>query len=381
MEIRRARRTQTAPMPEVWPAAIEEKVEEETSSATWRLRIRMDDRPGMLARIAIRMADLECNILGLSVLPVPGGVLDEIVLRPATGLPRRLLADAIRDEGCECTAIIDADVHELVDPSSSTLLAARRAIDDPARLADVLKDVLGADVVTLVPAAEANPARTESGHRAVFELGTGSALVARRQWAPFVQLELTRAEALVSLLTAAARNIAGPVVLDRPDGAAIVLRKGVPGDADAVAELHRRCSMATLFRRYQTGVRTMPRRRLHRLLVPPRGTSVLAVFGREVIGLGQLIPLMSGGAEVSLLVEDAWQRQGIGTALLARLAVLAEAQGFTELSAESLVGDDVLPRTAARAGLRTERDSECGSERGSERGKEDGAKLRLFLPG
>jgi GNAT superfamily N-acetyltransferase len=328
----------------------------------------MHDHPGTLARIAIRLADLECNILGLSVLPVPGGVLDEIVLRPATGLPRRHLADAIRAEGCECTAIIDADVHELVDPSSSTLLAARRAIDDPARLADVLKDVLGADVVTLVPAAEANPARTESGHRAVFELGGDSALVARRQWAPFVQLELTRAEALVTLLSAAARNLAGPVVLDRPDGAAIVLRKGLPGDADAVSELHRRCSMATLFRRYHTGVRTMPRRRLHRLLVPPRGTSVLAVFGREVIGLGQLIPLMSGGAEISLLVEDDWQRQGIGTALLARLAVLAEAQGITELTADSLAGDDVLPRTAARAGLRTERAAD------------DGAKLRLFLP-
>jgi GNAT superfamily N-acetyltransferase len=343
-------------------------VEEPAAPSAWRVRVRMHDHPGTLARIAIRLADLECNILGLSVLPVPGGVLDEIVVRPATGLPRRHLADAIRAEGCECTAIIDADVHELVDPSSSTLLAARRAIDDPARLADVLKDVLAADVVTLVPTAEANPARTESGHRAVFALADGSALVARRQWAPFVQLELTRAEALVTLLAAAARNVAGPVVLDRPDGAAIVLRKGVPGDADAVAELHRRCSMATLFQRYHTGVRTVPRRRLHRLLVPPRGTSLLAVFGREVIGLGQLIPLLSGGAEISLLVEDDWQRQGIGTAMLARLAELAEAQGITELSANCLEGDDSIPRTAARAGLRTERSIE------------DGAKLRLFLP-
>ena len=343
-------------------------VEEPAAPSAWRVRIRMHDHPGTLARIAIRLADLECNILGLSVLPVPGGVLDEIVLRPATGLPRRHLVDAIRAEGCECTAIIDADVHELVDPSASTLLAARRAVDDPARLAEVLKDVLAADVVTFVPAAEANPARTESGHRAVFALADGSALVARRQWAPFVQLELTRAETLLSLLAAAARNAAGPVVLDRPDGAAIVLRKGVPGDADAVAELHRRCSMATLFRRYHTGVRTVPRRRLHRLLVPPRGTSVLAVFGREVIGLAQLIPMNSGGAEISLLVEDDWQRQGIGTALLARLAVLAEAQGITELSADCLTGDDILPRTAARAGLRTER------------GIEDGARLRMFLP-
>lgn len=340
----------------------------EDAPSAWRVRIRMHDHPGTLARIAIRLADLECNILGLTVLPVPGGVLDEIVLRPASGLPRQLLADVIRDEGCECTAIADADVHELVDPASATLLAARRAIDDPARMPDVLKEALAADVVTRVPAAEANPGRTESGHRAVFEVGGGAALVARRRWAPFVQLELTRAEALVALVAAAARNIPGPVVVDRPDGAAIVLRRGVPADAGAVSDLHRRCSTATLFRRYHTGVRTVPRRWLHRLLVPPRGTSVLAVFGREVIGLAQLIPAR-GGAEISLLVEDAWQRQGIGTALLSRLAVLAEAEGISELRADCLPGDDVLPRTAARAGLRAERPTE------------DGAQLRLFLPG
>lgn len=341
--------------------------EESAAPSAWRVRIRMHDHPGTLARIAIRLADLECNILGLTVLPVPGGVLDEIVLRPASGLPKRRLAEAIRDEGCECTAIVDADVHDLVDPPSTALQAARRAIDDPSRLADVLKEVLAADVVTQVPAAEANPARTESGHRAVFEVGAGTALVARRQWAPFVQLELTRAEALATLLAAANRNIAGAVVLDRPDGAAIVLRKGVPADAEAVAGLHDRCSAATLFRRYHTGMRTVPRRWLHRLLVPPRGTSVLAVFGREVIGLAQLIP-SEGGAEISLLVEDAWQRQGIGTALLARLAALAAAAGIAELRADRLPGDETLNRTAARAGLRTDHPTD------------DPTRLRMVLP-
>ncbi len=352
-------------LPQFGAAAV---VADPVVPSAWRVRVRMDDNPGTLARIAIRLADLECNILGLAVLPVPGGVLDEIVLRPAAGLPRQHLLDAIRAEGCECTAIIDADVHELVDPAASTLLAARRAIDDPARLADVLREVLAADLVTRVPAVEANPGRTESGHRAVFELDAETALVARRSWAPFVQLELTRALALIGLLTAAGRNLSGPVVLDRADGAAVVLRKGVPGDAEAVSELHRRCSMGTLFRRYHTGVRTVPRRWLHRLLMPPRGTSVLAVCGREVIGFGQLIPSAAGSAEVSLLVEDDWQRQGIGTALLARLAVLAEAAGITELSADCLPGDDTMVRTATRAGLRIDR------------GTEGGAKLRLFLP-
>ncbi|GAA3529558.1 GNAT family N-acetyltransferase [Amycolatopsis ultiminotia] len=325
---------------------------EQAAASAWRVRVRMDDRPGTLARIAIRLADLECNILGLAVLPVPGGVLDEIVLRPATGLPKELLLDAIRDEGCECSGIVEADVHELRDPSTAALAAAREAVDAPERLIDVLRQVLAADLVTRVPSAEANPGRTEGGHRAVFPVGAGKSLVVRRRWAPFVDLELTRAAALVDLLTAARNNVAGAVVLDRPDGAAVILRRGTPRDTDAVVALHQRCSSRTLFSRYHTGVRTVPRRWLHKLLTPPRGVSVLAVCGRDVLGLGQLIPQPDRTAEISLLVEDSWQRQGIGTALLSRLAVVAESMAITELTAIRLPGDDAMIRTATRAGLR-----------------------------
>ena len=344
-------------MPDTWPSAIEEGA----TSVTWRLRIRMDDRPGMLARIAIRMADLECNILGLTVLPVPGGVLDEVVIRPATGLTKEQLIKAVEDEGCECSGITDADVRELVDASAANLTSASRAVDDPTRYADVLRDVLAADLVTVVPLAEANTARTEGGHRAAFAVDGNNALVARRRWAPFVQLELARAEALLGLLDSVRANVAGPAVVTCADGASIVLRLGQPGDADAVLALHERCSMETLFQRYHTGMRTMPRRWLHRLLMPPRGQSLLAVCGREVVGIAQLI---SGGtgqiAEISLLVEDAWQRKGVGTALMARLAAIAAARGQRKLMAVSLPGRDAIYRTALRAGLAPDHPEEEG---------------------
>ncbi|WP_246271537.1 GNAT family N-acetyltransferase [Amycolatopsis acididurans] len=350
-------------MPDSWPLAADE----EATSATWRLRIRMDDRPGMLARIAIRMADLECNILGLAVLPVPGGVLDEVVIRPASGLTKPQLIKAIEEEGCECSAVADADIRELVDASAANLASARRAIDDPSRCADVLRDVLAADLVTVVPLAEANVARTEGGHRAAFAVDAGTALVARRRWAPFVQLELARAEALLGLLDSVRVNVAGPVVATSSDGAAIVLRLGQPGDADAVSALHDRCSKGTLFQRYQMGMSTMPRRWLHRLLMPPRGESLLAVCGREVIAVGQLVSSSgrpaSGGrgiAEISLLVEDAWQRKGIGTALLARLAAIAAMRGHRKLMAVTLPGRDATYRTALRAGLAADAPEEEG---------------------
>jgi len=329
--------------------------EEQSSSIVWRVRIRLHDHPGVLARVAIRMADLECNILGLTVLPVPGGVLDEIVIRPATGLTKEHLVRAITAEGCECAHVTDGDVRDLVDASTATLTSAVRAVDDPARQAEVLGEVLDADLVTVVPRAEANPARIEGGHRVVFAVDSGTALVARRRWAPFVQLELARAEALLGLLGRARTPVSGPAAVTCHDGAAIVVREGRPADSEAVSELHSRCSMETLFSRYHTGLSTMPRRWLHRLLVPPRGTSLLAVCGHEVIGLGQLIPGPSGEiAEVSLLVEDSWQRNGVGTALLDRLARIAGARGIRRLVAVALPGRDGIYRTALRAGLSPE---------------------------
>ncbi|NIJ11200.1 GNAT superfamily N-acetyltransferase [Saccharomonospora amisosensis] len=351
MEIHRARAPQRHEA--VLGGWLEEVPEGAIPTVTWRLRIRMEDHPGALARVAIRLADLECNILGFSVLPVPGGVLDEIVIRPAAGLTKAHVARAIREEGCEWLGITDAAVEELVDVSTASLATASRVIGDPSGLADAVRQLLSADMVTVVPAAEANPARTENGHRAVFQVGDDRSVVARRMWAPFAQLELSRIEALLGLLGVVRDNLAGQIAVTCEDGATVVLRQGEPRDASAVADLHGRCSANTLYHRYHTGMRTVPRRWLHRLLLPPRGLSVLAVCGREVVALGQLIPLPEGdSAEVSLLVEDAWQGNGLGSALLNRLAVTARARGYRELSVLCLPGEDGVRRTASRAGLR-----------------------------
>lgn len=311
----------------------------------------MADRPGTLARLAIRLADLGCNILGLSVIPVPDGVLDELVLRPPEGLSSADLVTALNAEGCDCSTVAEADVRDLADGATATLASATRAINEPARWSEVIRDVLAADVVTIVGAAEANLARTEGGHRAALPVG-GHAIVMRRRWAPFTDVELARAQAFLALLTAAEANVTAPTAITCEDGSAVVLRRGLPADSDAVSELHSRCSMETLFQRYHTGVRTLPRRWLHRLLLPPRGISVLAVCGKDVVALGQLIPSNDADtAEISLLVEDDWQHKGLGTALLERLNVIAAMRGYRAVFAMCLPSEDRVLRAARRAGF------------------------------
>ncbi|MDX8034520.1 GNAT family N-acetyltransferase [Lentzea sp. BCCO 10_0856] len=304
-------------------------------TTTWRMRIELSDSPGALARVTVRLAAADCNVLALHVIPVPGGVLDEIVVRAGEGVLPADLVEAVRSEGGKCVGITGADMKELLDEPTAVLRAAKLALSDPDRTAEALRQVLAADSVTY---GEAGDGQVQLGD-----------MVARRGWARFTQVELTRAHALLDLLAAPTPAVRGML---SDDGVALVLRPGTNADEDAVADLHTRCSMRTMFNRYHSGMRTVPRRWLHRLLNPPRGTTILVQCADQTVALGQLIHTGTPDcAEISLLVEDAWQRRGVGAALLGALASDARAAGYTELVAWCLPSESALVRTAARAGL------------------------------
>jgi GNAT superfamily N-acetyltransferase len=317
---------------------------------TWRLRVELDDHPGVLARVTTRLAARDCNVLALSILPVPAGVVDELVIQAAPGVPPAELVREIRAEGGRCLGITHADVRDLVDPPTAALRAAAMAIEDPYAAPEAIRVLLAADSVSF---AQGEPGTLiDGGHRAILALGDGTTVTARRGWAPFTEVELARAAVFAELLKENSVEADPPTAVVTTDGAGVVLRRGDVGDLDAVAALHARCSARTLFARYHSGVRSLPRRLLHRLLTPPRGRTLLAVCGRDVIGIGQLIrTARPEEAEVSLLIEDSWQHNGIGTALLRRLAATARAEGHGELVAWCLPGESGFERTAVRAGI------------------------------
>ncbi|MCE6993901.1 GNAT family N-acetyltransferase [Saccharothrix sp. S26] len=328
----------------------------DTTPKTWRLRVELDDSPGALARVTIRLADQDCNVLALSVIPVPGGVLDELVVQAAPGLLPADLVAAVRAEGGRCVGITAADLRDLVDAPTAALRAAALASHDPDAIGEALRVVTGADSVTVVPADAASPTSADQARVVDFRATPQATQLyrARRGWSPFTQVELTRGQALIDLLAARGEADPRPTALLTDDGMALVLRPGRAGDEEAIADLHSRCSMGTLFNRYHAGMRTVPRRWLHRLLSPPRGTTVVAQCADRVVAMGQLIPMSTpAGAEVSLLVEDGWQGRGVGTALLGALAGVARAGGRRELVGWCLPGETGLVRTAARAGLPT----------------------------
>lgn len=136
-------------------------------------------------------------------------------------------------------------------------------------------------------------------------------------------------------------------------GASPVLRTGNPSDQAAVLRMHDRCSAQSLSRRYHAPVPRLSPRVAQHLLAPPDGTSVVAAVADELVGMSVLAPLpnRAGSAEVGLLVEDAWQRRGVGSRMLRECARIAGEEGFAQLVAHAQPDNPALVSTFGRAGM------------------------------
>lgn len=143
---------------------------------------------------------------------------------------------------------------------------------------------------------------------------------------------------------------AAPAMADVPVAAGVCLRAAGPQDATAAREMHGRCSVSTLAQRYH-GPPGDADRYLSHLLSHRHGRSVAAwAPNGELIGLGHL--LWDGeDTEVALLVEDAWQRRGVGAALLRQLITLAAQAGRGSVYAVTQASSTAMRRAMAGTGL------------------------------
>jgi GNAT superfamily N-acetyltransferase len=117
----------------------------------------------------------------------------------------------------------------------------------------------------------------------------------------------------------------------------VVLAAMAHGDDDAVAGMLRRCSAATLRHRFHGFTDGMAY--LNGQLKASE-VVVIARHGALCVGLGVLAD-GSRPWQLGVVVEDAWQRHGVGTRLVAALVAEAKRRGVTEIRADVL-GEDAF---------------------------------------
>lgn len=117
------------------------------------------------------------------------------------------------------------------------------------------------------------------------------------------------------------------------DGTPLTVRGARPQDLPGVALMHGRCSAKSLLDRYRTGGRAPAIIVLDRQVRDPLSFVVTTENGR-VVALARVAPdglHNFGSGELSVLVEDQWQRLGVGRAVLRHCAAAAALTGYRQL--------------------------------------------------
>ncbi|MET7617146.1 GNAT family N-acetyltransferase [Streptomyces sp. NPDC005408] len=305
-------------------------------TSLWRMRTTVRDTPGSLAALCTALALHRVDILTLQTHPLAEGTVDEFLLRAPASLQAQQLTREISAVGGSNTWIERADTHDLVDTPTRVLGLATRTALDAAELPLALRQLLGRCTIHSLPAVSLSGRPTGETppvegvlEETVMRLRdpNGGAITVERPYLPFTPTEFARARALVELDARLGPRIPrSEDVLTLPEGNEITVRRADQGDVQAAKAMHDRCSDRTLSLRYHGPIGDADRYLNH--LLSPRFGRTLAVqtASGKLVALGHL--LWDGDeTEVALLIEDAWQRRGIGSELLGRLVDLAVEAG------------------------------------------------------
>jgi GNAT superfamily N-acetyltransferase len=119
----------------------------------------------------------------------------------------------------------------------------------------------------------------------------------------------------------------------------VVIRQPTPADGPAIEAMFARCSLESRYARFLAPLPTIPADHLARILAPSADNEAWVGVRRDdpetVVALASW-ERCGADAELALIVEDSWQRRGIGSAFLRMLAERAWSAGVCRLTASVL---------------------------------------------
>jgi ribosomal protein S18 acetylase RimI-like enzyme len=260
----------------------------------WRVRTTLPDRPGALAALAAACGEAGVNILGLQIFPGVESVTDELVLRTPADWREPEISELLARSGGHSVSAAPCTEAALTDQPTRYVQAARSILTLPASFPEVAARLFD---------AEAGSSSDLDG----MDLVVGDVRVQVSRTAPFTATEHARGAALTGL-------VSDVLARDHAELPAPEPRAGAGASPEYVAH----------------------------------GDSVAATIDGISVGLA----VVGADGELTLRVDPAWQRRGIGTRLLVDAARLASGLGVDEVVLTTRSDNQaVLPMVMA-AGLR-----------------------------
>lgn len=109
----------------------------------YRVRTRLADSPGALARLAQHCGDAQVNILALQIYPELGAVTDDLVVETPDSWSAAAVVELVSGAGGDEVSVVPCATHDLVDQPTAWLRAAMTVMEDPDSLPSALTGLLG----------------------------------------------------------------------------------------------------------------------------------------------------------------------------------------------------------------------------------------------
>ena len=131
------------------------------------------------------------------------------------------------------------------------------------------------------------------------------------------------------------------------DGRIVHVRPVFEGDTEALSALYSRASLRSRYLRFFTAGISIDRE-VQRLIAPSDDhVALLAEHEGVAVGVASYEILNGTQAEIAILVDDAWQGDGIGSLLIEHLAAVARRAGIEEFVGDVLATNVTMLRTSA----------------------------------
>jgi RimJ/RimL family protein N-acetyltransferase len=140
------------------------------------------------------------------------------------------------------------------------------------------------------------------------------------------------------------------------DGRRLHIRALRPCEGKPIRDLYARLSPRTRYNRFFSPMPALPDSivRLLSCIDYRNGVALVAEDERSgqpsAVALGSFGAIDDVSAEIAIVVQDGWQRQGLGSALVAKLLQAAEDRGFHRFVVSILAENTVIRNVLARFG-------------------------------
>lgn len=136
------------------------------------------------------------------------------------------------------------------------------------------------------------------------------------------------------------------------DGTGVLVRPLREADRAAVDAMHGRCSVESRWLRYLSPLPKPTPQMFTGMCDPAKGRTLVAETNDRIVAVAQ-IAFEDDGAELGILIEDAWQNQGLGTALTRTLLTLAHTLTLPKVNAQMRAENTRMAHILQNLGIKT----------------------------